>query len=98
MKTNLLKISCSLVLFLFILSCSKNDEIAQKEPVNLKSSDVIYGIDIDLPLNEQNVTDLLFNEDDSEDEKINFYPYYLSLSIEDLVKNSDFNREVIRLA
>lgn len=98
MKTNLLKISCSLVLFLFILSCSKNDENAQKEPVNLKSSDVIYGIDIDLPLNDQNVTDLLFNEDDSDDEKINFYLYYLSLSIEDLVKNSDFNREVIRLA
>jgi len=98
MKTNLLKISCSLVLFLFILSCSKNDEIAQKVPVNQKSSDIIYGIDIDLPLNNQNLLDLLLNEEDKEDEKINFYLYYLSLSIEDLVKNSDFNREVIRLA
>jgi hypothetical protein len=98
MKTNLLKISCSLVLFLFILSCSKNDENAQKETVNLKSSDIIYGIDINLPLNNQNLADLLLNEDDSEDEKINFYLYYLSLSIEDLVKSSNFNREVIRLA
>ena len=51
-----------------------------------------------MPLNDQKVTDLLLNEDDSEDEKINFYLYYLSLSIEELVKNSDFNREVIRLA
>lgn len=86
------------MLLLLMISCSKQDEIVQKELSNLKNSNLVYGIDIELPQNDQDLYELLLNPEDNEDEKINFYLYYLSLSIEDLVQNSDFNRVIIQMA
>ena len=59
---------------------------------------IIYGIDIDLPINKQEVSKLLLKPDDPDGEKINYQLYYLSLSIQELVKSSIFNRDVIDIA
>jgi hypothetical protein len=59
---------------------------------------IIFGVDLDLPLNTQNVSNLLVKKGDPDGEKINYQLYYLSHAIQDLVQNSEFNHAIIDLA
>jgi hypothetical protein len=98
MKTKIYSLILFCGVFLFLNSCSEEKINLQVEPYNLKSSEIVYGVDIPLIENTQNAEELILNPNDSEDEKINTFLYYLSLSICDLVHNVEFNQEVIRLA
>lgn len=90
-------ISIIFAIFLFN-SCTEKEEYKQDTVKSFKSSTINYGLDINLSENDQNVEDLILNTDDAEDEKINTYLYRLSIAIEDLVKTSSFNQEIINMA
>ncbi len=93
--------------FVLLLGCKKEKPIENYAYKDIKASSItendsipsiIYGIDIDLPINKQDVSKLLLKPDDPDGEKINYQLYYLSLSIQELVKSSIFNRDVIEIA
>lgn len=90
---------------LAIISCGKEQFGNQEQLRTMKSSEsqqaadsIEYGIDIELPENNQDIWELILNENDPDDEKINTYLYYLAIAIEDLVKSRQFNEDVIYLA
>lgn len=64
-----------------------------------KSETIRYELD-NIPIieNTQNISLLLTNPEDTDDEKINNYLYELSLAIRELVKEKEFNQVIINLA
>jgi len=79
------------------VSCAKEELNNSADAISNK--EVIYKLDnIPNVQNEQNVIDLLRISQDSDDEKINFHLYSLSLALRELTKEKEFNELIIRMA
>lgn len=90
------------LLFISILltafaSCSKG-EFDQHSGINLKSGEIKYGLDVNLDANTQNLGSLISSTIDTSERRMNFYNYYLAVSLEDLFESQSFNEYLINLA
>ncbi len=90
------------ITFFLLNACEKgspSDQIVTNN-LSLKNNPVLnYSLD-NIPYipNNQDITKLLLNPENLDDEKINTYLYELSLATRDLVKNADFNKKIIEMA
>ena len=81
---------------LLLPACQQLEELIPEDAIEQVKN---YELDqIPLVPNTQEVTALLLNPEDQDDEKINQYLYELSLATRDLIKDAGFNKAIIKLA
>lgn len=77
-----------------ILGCNK-----EKINENVSTSNIDYKLDqIPLIENSQDINQLILNPSDEDEEKLNKYLYEIGLATKDLIKNVEFNQNIIRMA
>jgi hypothetical protein len=97
MKTKIKMLIMLGILFFALTNCSKKD-FDQQSNNPLKSGHIIYGLDVNLDANTQTLSSLISNTADTSERRMNYYYYYLAVSLEELVENQSFNEYVIGLA
>lgn len=81
---------------LFLPACEQIEELLPEDTIEQVKD---YQLDqIPLVPNTQDVTQLLLNPEDADDEKINQHLYELSLVTRELIKDAGFNKAIIKLA